>query len=186
MVAKLPPRVKVGIVNVSVAGCKIELFMKDSVQKYAANAPSWMANIIREYNGDPYAHLLALAKEAQKAGVIKGILLHQGESNTNDRAWPAKLKTIYDRLLKDLNLSADSVPLLAGELVHEDQGGKCASMNKIIATLPEGIPNAHVISSRGCTSAPDKLHFDAAGYRELGTRYGLKMLSLLGNAPKKM
>jgi hypothetical protein len=185
LVANLPPGVRVGIINVSVAGCKIELFMKDSVQKYVANAPGWMSNIIKEYNGDPYAHLLGLAKQAQQAGVIKGILLHQGESNTNDAAWPVKLKTIYDRLLQDLKLRANSVPLLAGELVHADQGGKCASMNKIIATLPQHIQNAHVISSSGCTSAADKLHFDAAGYRELGTRYGLKMLSILGAATTK-
>jgi hypothetical protein len=58
-------------------------------------------------------------------------------------------------------------------------------MNKIIATLPQQIPNAYVIPSSGCTSAPDKLHFDAAGYGELGKRYGLKMLSLLGYTSKK-
>ena len=37
-----------------------------------------------------------------------------------------------------------------------------------------------VISSRDCTSRPDHLHFNAAGYRELEKRYGMKMLSLLG------
>ena len=37
-----------------------------------------------------------------------------------------------------------------------------------------------VISSRDCTSGLDHLHFNAADYRELGKRYGMKMLSLLG------
>jgi hypothetical protein len=72
------------------------------------------------------------------------------------------------------------VPLLAGELVDAEQGGACASMNKIIATLPKTIPTAHVISSAGCTQRGDKLHLTAAGYRKLGERYGIKMLSLLG------
>jgi hypothetical protein len=32
-----------------------------------------------------------MAQLAQKDGIIKGILLHQGESNTNDKEWPNKL-----------------------------------------------------------------------------------------------
>lgn len=180
MVANLPEHIRVGVVNVSVAGCKIELFDKDNFQMYASTAAPWMKNIIKEYNGDPYAHLVAVAKLAQEDGVIKGILLHQGESNTNDRQWPAKVKAVYDNLMTDLNLDAASVPLLAGELVNADQQGACASMNSIIAELPKTIPNSFVISSKGCASRPDHLHFSPAGYRELGRRYAVKMLSLLG------
>src|SRR5262249_9602643 len=106
--------------------------------------------------------------------------LHQGESNNNDKQWPAKVKGVYDNLLKDLNLRPDSVPLLAGELVHADQKGACASHNAIIAQLPKTISNSHVISSAGCACQMDRLHFTPAGYRELGKRYGEKMLSLLG------
>jgi alpha-L-fucosidase 2 len=103
-----------------------------------------------------------------------------GESNNNDKEWPNKVKGIYESLLKDLNLKAEEVPLLAGGLVPADQKGACASMNKIIEELPETIPTAHFVSSDGCAGRPDRLHFAPAGYRELGTRYGLKMLSLLG------
>ena len=141
MVSNLPQNIKVGVVNVSVAGCKIELFEKDNYQTYAATAPSWMTNIIKEYDGNPYQHLVDMAKLAQKDGVIKGILLHQGESNTNDKEWPNKVKGIYDNLIKDLNLKAEEVPLLAGELVNADQQGACASMNSIIDELPKTIPN---------------------------------------------
>ncbi len=31
-----------------------------------------------------------------------------------------------------------------------------------------------------CSNGPDRLHFNAEGYRELGRRYGQKMLRLLG------
>jgi hypothetical protein len=180
MIASLPEKTRVGVVNVSVAGCKIELFDKDHYQAYASTAASWMKNIIKDYSGNPYAHLVEVARLAQKEGVIKGILLHQGESNTNDKEWPTKVKGIYDNLIKDLNLKAESVPLLAGELVNADQQGACASMNSIIAELPKTIPNSYVISSKGCASRPDHLHFNAAGYRELGKRYAEKMLSILG------
>jgi hypothetical protein len=181
MVANLPKNIRVGVVIVAVGGCKIELFDKDNYQSFASNAPVWMKGIIRQYNGNPYQYLVNAAKLAQKDGVIKGILLHQGESNTGDRQWPSKVKVVYDNLLNDLNLKSDNVPLLAGEVVNADQHGQCATMNPIIDELPKTIPNSHVISSAGCTAIPpDHLHFTPAGYRELGTRYADEMLSLLG------
>ncbi len=180
LAATLPENIRVGVVNVSVAGCKIELFEKDAFQTYASTAVPWMKSIITTYGGNPYQYLVDMAKTAQKDGVIKGILLHQGESNSGDRQWPAKVKGIYDNLLKDLGLKAEDVPLLVGELVSADQGGACAGMNTIIAVLPQTISSAHVISSAGCQAQPDRLHFKPAGYRELGKRYGEKMLTLLG------
>lgn len=180
LIENLPKDVKVGVINVAVAGCKIEMFDKDHFRAYADTAPVWMKGIIKEYDGDPYARLVQMAKLAQKDGVIKGILLHQGESNTGDTSWPRKVKGIYNNLLEDLNLDATSVPLLAGEVVNADQGGICASMNNIIDKLPETIPTAHVVSSKGCTTGRDHLHFDAPGYREFGKRYAAVMLPLLG------
>lgn len=180
MVANLPKDVRVGIINVSIGGCKIELFDKDNYQAYISTAPSWMLGMIKEYDGNPYQRLVEMAKLAQKDGVIKGILLHQGESNPNDSLWTKKVKLVYDNLLKDLHLKAKKVPLLAGETVNADQGGICAGMNKIIVTLPQMIKNAYVISSAGCTDAADNLHFNADGYKEFGKRYAEKMLALLG------
>jgi alpha-L-fucosidase 2 len=178
MVSNLPANIRVGVVNVSVAGCKIELFDKTNYQSYASNAAPWMKNIIKAYGGSPYARLVEAGRLAQKDGVIKGILLHQGESNSNDKEWPNKVRSIYDNLIKDLNLK-EEVPLLAGELVNADQNGACASMNAIIDELPKTIPTSHVISSKGCAGRPDHLHFTPAGYRELGKRYAVEMLSLL-------
>lgn len=180
LVANLPKDIRVGVINVAIGGCKIELFDKDHYQSYVTTAPDWMANMIKEYDGNPYARLVEMAKLAQKDGVIKGILLHQGESNNGDSTWPKKVKGVYNNLLHDLKLKPKSVPLLAGELVDAEQGGACASMNTIIATLPQTIPTAHIISSEGCKQRGDKLHFTAEGYRKLGERYGKEMLSLLG------
>jgi hypothetical protein len=179
LVAHLPEKVKVGVINVAIGGCKIELFDKSNYQSYVATAPSWMIGMINQYDGNPYGRLVEMAKIAQKSGVIKGILLHQGESNTNDTLWTKKVKLVYDNLMKDLKLNPKKVPLLAGELVNADQKGACASMNAIIATLPQVIPNAYVIPSAGCPGAPDRLHFTAEGYRELGKRYAAQMLSIL-------
>lgn len=183
LVASLPAHVKVGVVNVAVGGCKIDLFVPEMSAAYIANAPGWMKGALNAYANHPYQRLLDLARLAQRDGVIKGILLHQGESNVNDLAWPAKVKTVYERLLADLGLSAADVPLLAGGLVPADQQGKCASMNAVIADLPKTIPTAHFVPSEGCEAVSDRLHFSPAGYRELGRRYAQTLLPLLGAKP---
>ena len=180
MVQYLPENVKVGVINVAVGGCKIELFDKEHCKEHILSEPDWLKNIVKRYDNNPYERLVELAKLAQKDGVIKGILLHQGESNTGDTTWPQKVKGVYESLLKDLGLDAKEVPLLAGEVVHAQQGGKCAGMNPIIDALPETIPTAGVIPSAGCPAAWDHLHFTAEGYRMLGRRYAMKMLSLMG------
>lgn len=182
MVEHLPSNVRVGVINVAVGGCHIETFMRDSVDNYVkTRAPQWMKGMLKAYGDNPYKRLVELTRKAQKEGVIKGILLHQGESNTGDRRWPDKVAFVYHQLIADLGLKSEDVPLLAGEVVRAGGRGRCIAMNPIIDALPETIHTAHVISSEGCTSGPDDLHFDAGGYRELGRRYAYKMLSLLGH-----
>ena len=181
LVEYLPENVKVGVINVAIGGCHIETFLPDSIASYVEKrAPGWMKGMLAAYDNDPYARLVEMAKLAQKDGVIKGVLVHQGESNTGDPRWPSQLKKVYDNLMNDLGLQGQVVPLLVGEVVNSDRGGVCASHNDVIAKVPSVIPQAHVISSSGCTNAFDLLHFDAAGYRELGKRYANKMLQLLG------
>ncbi len=179
LVAALPEGKKVGVINVAVGGTRIELFDEKTKDEYLADAPDWLHNIASNYDKDPYQRLIEMAKLAQKDGVIKGILLHQGESNTGDQEWPAKVKVIYENMLHDLGLEAQDVPLIAGEVVAADQNGKCASMNEIIRTLPETIPTAHVVPSTGCPVHEDGLHFTPLGYQMLGKRYAETVLPLL-------
>lgn len=174
MIQNMPQNQSLGVVHVAVAGSKIEIFDKIKYKAYldsSAKERPWMINMANSYGGNPYERLIEMAKIAQKSGVIKGILLHQGESNTGDKTWPAQVKKIYDDILADLNIAPNSIPLLSGELVAAEQGGKCASHNAIIATLPQTIPKAVVVSSAGLTAAKDGLHFDSAGVREFGKRY---------------
>lgn len=186
MIANLPENIRVGVIHVAIGGIRIEGFMPDSIKNYAENvAPGWMKGMLKAYNDNPYERLVTLARKAQQDGVIKGILMHQGCSNTGEPDWADKVKNVYDNLLGDLNLVPEQVPLLAGEVVQANGKGVCIGMNKQIQALPETIHTAHVVSSDDCTNGPDNLHFDAAGYRELGARYADKMLSLLGYESKR-
>ncbi|WP_461634239.1 beta-xylosidase family glycoside hydrolase [Labilibaculum euxinus] len=185
LLENLPENIKVGVINVAVGGCKIELFDKDNYKTYVESSPDWLKNMVKDYDGNPYLRLVEMAKIAQKTGVIKGILLHQGESNTGDTLWTKKVKLVYDNLIADLNLNPKKVPLIAGEMVSAGEEGKCASMNSIIATLSEVIPNSYIISSEGCPGVKDHLHFSAEGYRMLGERYAERMLLLLKNTKNR-
>ena len=108
MVANLPEKIRIGIVKCSVSGTKIELWDKDAFRNYLTNLPAFrlLENSRRQrLQHNPYQYLVDLAKIAQKDGVIKGILIHQGESNFEDQDWPKKMKKIYDDFMKDLDLN---------------------------------------------------------------------------------
>ena len=180
LIETLPDNIRVGIIHVAIGGIRIEGFMPDQIAEYVKTAPGWMKGMLEAYGNNPYERLVTLAKRAQQDGVIKGVLMHQGESNTGDPEWAQKVQSVYDHLLGDLQLKPEEVPLLAGEVVQANGEGQCVAMNKQIDELPKTLHTAHVVSSTGCSNGPDKLHFDAAGYRELGRRYGEKMLELMG------
>jgi len=185
LVNSLPKNAKVGIIHVAIGGIKIQGFLPDSIKNYVKTAPGWMKGMLAAYNNNPYERLVTLAKKAQKDGVIKGILMHQGESNTGDPKWAGMVNQVYERLLGDLKLKPEDVPLFAGNIVQADGKGVCIGCKKQIDELPKTIHTCQIISSDGCSNGPDRLHFDAAGYRELGCRYGEAVARFLGYTPKR-
>ena len=186
MIEVLPEKYRVGVINVSVAGAKLELWDKDACEEYLAMEaadPSrgWLVNMAKEYGMNPYQRLMETAREAQKYGVIKGMLLHQGESNPDDAAWPGRVKKIHDDLCADLGLDPAAIPLLAGELKYAEQDGVCSAFNDVVLPhLPEVMPNGYVISALGCESTGDQFHFSTEGMRLMGYRMADKMLELQG------
>jgi hypothetical protein len=176
--------IKIGVIAVAVGGAKIEGFEKGSgANAYFSSEADWMKTTAANYDNNPYNHLITLAKEAQKVGVIKGIIMHQGESGAASGNWAQKVKGIYDNMLTDLGLQTNSIPFLAGEPYGAANGQNNATLirgltNTMTVKLPSGENVAHVISSSGCASGGDNLHFSYEGYKTLGERYGQKMLDL--------
>jgi len=188
------PEINVGVIVVAVDGAAINGFSKDQTEAnaYFAAQQSWMKNQSAAYNDYPYGRLADMAKIAQETGVIKGIIMHQGESgkasynngvigsNGSDNAnWGKAVREIYDNLLEDLSLAPASIPFLAGQQV----GNNNAHIGAVSSSFPSGI--AYVISSDGCSAwnpggnGNDTIHFSLEGYRELGRRYAQKMIELL-------
>jgi enterochelin esterase-like enzyme/lysophospholipase L1-like esterase len=185
LVASLPENIKIGVIHVAVGGIDIKGFLPDSISAYIKKAPGWMKGMLEAYNNNPYERLVTLAKKAQKDGVIKGILMHQGETNTGDPKWAGMVKQVYDNLCSDLKLKPEDVNLYAGNIVQAGGKGVCIGCKKQIDELPLTLHTSQVISSDDCTNGPDRLHFDAAGYRELGCRYGEAVARFLGYEPKR-
>ena len=183
MVQELPDK-KIGVIAVAMGGSPIEMFDKDLYeQKYKENYNEWWAQIARNYYGEnPYGRIIEMAKKAQEVGVIKGILLHQGESNNGQEDWPDKVKKIYKDMLKDLGLRASDVHIFVGETEYEDQGGGCSWHNHVVAKIPEVIPTGHVVSAKDIPgNGVDPWHFSAEGYRIFGKRYAAAVLDVLNN-----
>ena len=183
MVKELPDK-KIGVIAVAMGGSPIEMFDKDLYeQKYKDNYNEWWAQIARNYYGaNPYGRIIEMAKKAQEVGVIKGILLHQGESNNGDEKWPGMVKKIYKDMLSDLGLKAADVPIFVGETEYADMGGSCSWHNHVVAKIPEVIPTGHVVSAEGIPgNGVDPWHFSAAGYRTLGKRYAEKVLDVMNH-----
>lgn len=174
MVDSLPSTIRIGIINVSVAGAQIEVFDKDKYQTYLAQpgVAGWLRDIATGYGGSPYARLVEMGKAAQKDGVIKGFLLHQGESGSMIGEWADEVKLIYDNLIKDLSLDSTKIPLLAGDLVNPN------GQTSMIWGLPTVLKNSYVVSSQGIQGGAIP-HFSSKGYRDFGKRYADTMLHIL-------
>lgn len=183
MVEKTDSQIRVGIVDVAVAGCSIQLFDSPVSQSYMNQQAGWFKQRVEAYGGKPYERLIEMAKKAQEDGVIKGIIFHQGETDAGDGQWPSKVKKVYDNIIKDLGLGND-VPFLAGEVLRS---GSSRGANNNIAKLPQQSKNFYVISSEGFNQAlgdGQNVHFTSQEYRDFGKRYAEKMIEVLGDKIK--
>jgi len=175
MTAKLP-NVTIGVIPVAVAGTAIDLFDKAKYSTYLSSAASYIQSRSNAYGGNPYQRIIDLGKAAKQVGVIKGILMHQGETDAYSSSWATEVKKVYNDMLTDLGLGADSVPLIVGEVLSP---GQCSGANTQIDALPNTISTAHVVKSTGLSGQSDNLHFTHASYDSLGSRYAMMMIPLL-------
>ena len=178
MLEHLSADISIGIVPAAVGGADIALFQKSAPIGRGKAGPE---KVPGQFSGG-YAWLLDLAKKAQKKGVIKGMIFHQGETNTNDPQWKYKVQEIVSDLRSDLKLA--DIPFLAGELLYSSEGGCCSSHNSEISQLRTMVNNVHVVSAEEL-SGVDNAHFSASAYREFGRRYANIMYPLVSETHSK-
>lgn len=178
------PDVTVGIIPVAVGGTSIKLFDKDQYAGYLSSSESWLVNWAKDYgtDGNASARIIEIGKKAQEVGVIKGVIFHQGETDGGMSNWEQIVKKTRDDIFSALNLSADTVPFLAGEML---ESGCCYGFaTSHVANLPNVMENTYVVKSTGLGgNGVDSYHFGSAAYQEFGLRYAQKMLEVMNKTP---
>lgn len=175
------PDVTVAIIPVAVGGASIKLFDQDQYKSYLSTAESWLQNYAKEYasDGNVTKTIIDIAKKAQEKGVIKGFIFHQGETDGGYSEWPKIVKKTRDDILKALNMSSDTVPFVAGELLRE---GCCYSDR--VSKLPNTMDNTYYATSENLGgNGVDRYHFNHDAYVEFGKRYAAQMLKAINRKP---
>jgi len=116
-----------------------------------------------------YKEALKRTRTARKTGTLKGVLWHQGESDSKDARYLDKLKALIADLRKDLD--EPDLPFVAGQI------NNVGLINDQIARLPEVVPFTGFACSDGL-KAMDRWHFDARSMKLLGRRYAEAMLKI--------
>jgi len=145
---------RIGLVPCAVGGTEIRLWMP--------GAPL-------------YVEALRRARIALQAGTLRGILWHQGESDSDREScagtYAEHLRQVIEGLRRDL--ATPDVPFIAGELGYFNYAKTplAETINGQLHALAAQVPNVAIVSSDGLKDKGDQLHFDRASQKELGRRY---------------
>ena len=108
-------------------------------------------------------------------GKLKGILWHQGESDSNpqlSQSYEGKLHTLVKRFRTEFQMPL--APFIVGQLGQfKDRPWNEArhQIDRVHRSLPNTIANTAFVPSDGLQHRGDRTHFDSASYREFGKRY---------------
>jgi hypothetical protein len=133
-----------------------------------------------ETGAKPYDDALRRTQLALTQGVLKGILWHQGESDSE----PGQAKLYRDRLtvlIQALRTDLDhpDVVVVVGTLGDFFIRGNPSAriVNEALQSIPGRVANAMCVSSSGLYHCGDGLHFSAQAARDLGHRYARALIS---------
>lgn len=174
--AKANPNNKIGLIPCAVGGSPID---------------SWKPGAFDEATKThPFDDMEIRLKKALEDGTLKGILWHQGESDSNPEKchdYAGKLEILI-RQVRILGEN-ENVPFVAGEFGRfKIKSNKKQYPNlhpapaEVVKIATKGVVkkdgNAAFVKTKGLHHKGDTTHFDAKSYRELGKRYAKAMQKL--------
>jgi hypothetical protein len=161
---KANPKVTIGLVPCAVGGTPLRRWVK---------------------GGDLYETAVKRAKLAAKTGVIKGVLWHQGETDTLKQQDAETYETRLTKMLSDLraDLSVPDLPVVVGQLgdflaLTPEKNPYFETVRAAIKHVSEVVPHVGYADSAGLDHKGDKLHFTADAEREMGARFAKAMHEL--------
>lgn len=158
------PDIHIGLIPCAVGGTSIDRWVKGS---------------------DLYSKSVILAREGEKSGALKGLLWHQGESDSNNKR---NAFSYYDRLIDIVNsmrtdLKSKTVPVILGQLgeylaIHPDFP-YWSIVNDSLERASRTLPFCGFVPSKNLRDKGDGLHFDSKSLREFGKRYAREYIKLM-------
>jgi len=124
-----------------------------------------------------YEEAVKRTRMAMEFGELKGILWHQGSSDSNRTdVYPDELKLLILSLREDFN--NQELPFIVSEL-SLDKPNK-ADFNRMISLIPTQIEFTACVGTENLTTI-DSTHFDSESQIILGERFAVEMIKLLEN-----
>jgi hypothetical protein len=163
--AEANPQVRIGLVPCAVGGTSIKVWVPGADDKATKT--------------HPYDDMLKRIQEAQKAGVLKGIIWHQGEADRKSaEQYGGWLTELIERLRKELN--AQDAPFVASELTvfKPDSAESTKTFNEAVQGLTGKVKKYACVSAEGLDHKGDQLHYGSESARTLGKRFAEKMVEL--------
>lgn len=157
--------IKIGLIPTAVGGSSINHWYQDS--------------LFQQTNTYPYNDMIQRAKKAMTEGTLKGILWHQGESDSNTeidlKSYRQKFEAMLDSMKQDLGI--ESVPVVMGEIGYffYPKAPNAKQINVVIAEIAASQKCIGVVTAEGLNDKGDSTHFDSDSYHTLGVRYAAKM-----------
>ena len=163
--ADASPGKKIGLIPCAVGGTSINKWVPGAFDPSTKTHP-WDDAEIR-------------IREGMKRGVVKGVIWHQGEADSNadsSAVYLDRLSKLIARIRKLVN--NDKLPFVAGELGKYEPNYKY--INEVLLGLPKKVRYTSVASSEGFVHNGDNVHFDSPSADEFGKRYAKGMRELQG------
>jgi len=156
---KLGNQITIGLVPCAIGGSSIEQWLGDST-----------------YRGVTlYSNFLQKAKAASQYGIIKGMLWHQGESNTGTKShvdYKNKLKSFFSKVRTDLQQRDMPIYLgLLGLYLTNSSFPYRDEINKDIKELSQTDSKIYLVKTSDFTHLKDTIHFDSRSQRMMGKRF---------------
>ena len=178
LAAESDPEVTICLINHALGSTAIQWWMP--------GVPDGVTNHARQYY--LYDEAIQRVTNASSYGVVKGVLWHQGEYNSNSgnaaktppadpNGYAARLQSLVDNLR--MNLDAPGLPFVCGKFVPDFVSTQLAYRTTVegaLSDLPNQRANTFCVDNNGLASnAADQIHFNAPSQRILGQRYATAM-----------
>jgi len=131
----------------------------------------------------PYNDAITRTKQAMESGALKGVLWHQGESDSKPQLaenYKGNLVLLIERFRKDFK--APTLPFIIGQLGRFPDAPWSDERERVDQShreISREVPKVAFVSSEGLSSKGDNLHFNSESLRVFGKKYAKETLKIM-------